>query len=554
MSSALAIVEQRDKLREQNRRLVLEKDELTVQNGELVTSNDALDTKLQELAKKLDLYEEELAWFKNKLYGGATEKLTAAELLQIRLFDEIEHSADSEPPEDQAPDDEPPPDQAAAEVLARTRRRPRRRPLPQSLPRVEQLIDLPEQDKQCACGHQLVRIGEDCAEKLDVIPPRVQVIRTVRPKYACHHCEGSGDEGHPAVRVAPPPPALIPKGLASEGLLAFIATAKFCDGLPLYRQEQQFARLGVELSRRTMSDWMIAVGGACQPLREALLDKLHCGPTLQIDETTVQVLKEEGRANTATSYVWVARGGPPDAPVLVYRYEPSRAARVAAEIIGDYQGYVQTDGYQGYVRPCAQPGIQHVGCWAHVRRPFKEAAEALGKVSSRAGSALQALGYIAKLYRAESQLSKYRDEDPAGFVAARRARVEPVLATFHAWLQEKRDQVLPGSALGKAVAFALSEWPKLIRYLEHPQLTPDNNACEQAIRPFVVGRKNWLFAGSPRGAEASATLYSLIETAKANGREPYWYLRELFEKLPHARTRADYLSLLPTARPPPPAS
>ena len=539
MSSASSVAEERDSLHEENRRLILEKEQLTAKNGEL-------DTELRALNKKLDLYEEQVAWFKNKLYGRGTEQLTAAERLQIRLFDEIEHSADSESP----PHDEPLPDQAA-EVLARTRSRPRRRPLPQALPRVEQVIDLPEQDKQCECGHPLVRIGEDTSEKLDVIPPQVRVIRTVRPKYACHHCEGSGDEEHPAVRIAPPPPALIPKGLASEGLLAFIATAKFCDALPLYRQERQFARLGVELSRRTMSDWMIAAATACQALMPALLDKLRCGPTLQIDETTVQVLKEQDRANTDLSYVWVARGGPPDEPVVVYRYEPSRAARVAAQIIGDYQGYVQTDGYDGYARPCAQPGIVHVGCWAHVRRAFKEAADALGKVSSRAGSALQALGFIAKLYRAESQLSKYRDEDPERFVAARRAQVQPVLAKFHAWLQDKGDQVLPGSALGKAVAFALSEWPKLISYLDHPQLRPDNNACEQAIRPFVVGRKNWLFSGSPRGAEASAILYSLIETAKANRREPYWYLRELFEKLPHARTRADYLSLLPTARPPP---
>ena len=552
MSSASSVAEQRDALRVENRHLLLEKDELTAKNGHLATRNDELDTKLRELNKKLDLYEEQLDWFKNKLYGRGSEQLTAAELQQIRLFDEIEHAADSDAPEDQAPD-EPPPDEAA-EVLERTRRRPRRRPLPQALPRVDRVVDLPEQDKQCECGHPLVRIGEDTSEKLDVIPPQVQVIRTVRPKYACHHCEGSGDEGHPAVRVAPPPPALIPKGLASEGLLAFIATAKFCDALPLYRQERQFARLGVELSRRTMSDWMIAAAGACQPLMAALLDKLRCGPTLQIDETTVQVLKEEGRANTDTSYVWVARGGPPEEPVVVYRYEPSRAARVAFEIIDDYQGYVQTDGYDGYTRPCAQPGIVHVGCWAHVRRAFKEAADALGKVSSRAGAALQALGFIAKLYRAESQLAKHRKEDPAGFVAARRALVQPVLDTFHGWLLVKRDQVLPGSALGKAVAFALGEWPKLIRYLEHPRLTPDNNACEQAIRPFVVGRKNWLFSGSPRGAEASAILYSLIETAKANRREPYWYLRELFEKLPHARTRADYLTLLPTARPPPPAS
>ena len=147
-----------------------------------------------------------------------------------------------------------------------------------------------------------------------------------------------------------------------------------------------------------------------------------------------------------------------------------------------------------------------------------------------------------------------RSATPERFVAERRARVEPVLEQLHRWLQQKHGQVLPGSALGKAVAFALGQWPKLIRYLEHAQLTPDNNACEQAIRPFVVGRKNWLFSGSPRGAAASATLYSLIETAKANGLEPYWYLRELFEKLPHAHTHADYLSLLPTARPAPPPS
>jgi len=282
MSNASAVAEERDMLREENRRLILDKEQLTAKNDELVTRNDELDARLRELTKKLDLYEEQEAWFKNKLYGRGAEQLTAAERLQLRLFDEIEHSADSEPP----PHDEPPPDQAAAEVPAGTRSRPRRRPLPQVLPRVEQIIDLPEQDKQCACGHRLVRIGEDTSEKLDVIPPQVQVIRTVRPRYACHHCEGSGDEAHPAVRTAPPPAALIPKGLASEGLLAFIATAKFCDALPLYRQERQFARLGVELSRRTMSDWMIAAAGACQALMEALLDKLRCGPILQIDETT----------------------------------------------------------------------------------------------------------------------------------------------------------------------------------------------------------------------------------------------------------------------------
>ena len=186
------------------------------------------------------------------------------------------------------------------------------------------------------------------------------------------------------MRVAPAPPALIPKGLASEGLLAFIATAKFCDALPLYRQERQFARLGVELSRRTMSDSMIAVAAACEPLLELLLERLRSEPKLQIDETTVQVLKEPGRDNTTVSYVCVARGGPPETPALVYRYEPSRGAWVADDIIGDYQGFVQADGYGGYERPCSRSGIVHVGCWAHIRRAFKDAADAQGKVSNRA--------------------------------------------------------------------------------------------------------------------------------------------------------------------------
>ena len=221
MSSARSVAQERDLLRLENRRLALE-------NGQLETRTGELDTKLQELTRKLELYEEELAWYKNKLYGRSSEQLSDAERLQMRLFDEIEHSADSELPEDEP---------AAEPAAARSRRRPRRKPLPQSLPRVERIVDLPEEQQQCACGQRLVKIGEESSEKLDVIPPRVQVIRTVRPKYACHHCEGSGDEEHPAVRVAPAPPALIPKGLASEGLLAFIATAKFCDALPLYRQQ-----------------------------------------------------------------------------------------------------------------------------------------------------------------------------------------------------------------------------------------------------------------------------------------------------------------------------
>ena len=323
MSSAPSIAVERDLLQVENGRLAQENDQLTAHVDQLATRNSALDSELQELTRKLERYEEQLAWFKNKRYGRSTEQLSDAERLQMRLFDEIETNAGAEPPEDEPPADPVP-----------ARRRRRRQPLPDWLPRETQTIDLPEADKQCACGHQMVRIGEEVAEKVDVIPPQVQVLRTVRPKYACHHCEGSGDEDRPAVRVAPAPAALIPKGLASEGLLAYIATAKFCAALPLYRQERQFARLGVELSRRTMSDWMIAVATACEPLMAALQDKVRAGPKLQIDETTVQAHREPGRADTTLSCLWVVRGGPPTEPVLLYRYEPSRGGWVADEIIG----------------------------------------------------------------------------------------------------------------------------------------------------------------------------------------------------------------------------
>ena len=305
----------------------------------------------------------------------------------------------------------------------------------------------------------------------------------VRPKYACHHCEGSGDEQHPAVRVAPAPPALIPKGLASEGLLAshrqVLRRAAAVPAGAAVRGARGGTVTALDVGLDDRGCWRLC------PADGSVERQTARRRNLQLGETTVQVLKEPGRANTTISYLWVARGGPPSEPVLVYRYEPSRGGHVTAAIIGEYQGYVQTDGYEAYDRPCSQPGIRHLGCWSHVRRPFKEAADALGKVSRRAGAALQALSFIAKLYRAESELSKYRAADPDRFVAERRTRVEPVLEQLHRWLQQKHGQVRPGSALGKAVAFALGQWPKLIRYLEHAQSDPGQQrlrAGDPAVR------------------------------------------------------------------------
>ena len=498
----------------------------------LVHENAQLRHQNAELAKRVDILHEQIAWFKQRFFSRSSEALSEKDKKQLRLFDETESC---EPQTDGAENP-----QEMIRVAEHTRGQAKRRPLPEALPRDEVVIDIPEEQKHCLCGAELVRIGEETSEKLDVIPPQLRVIRTIRPKYACHICEGSGDEERAAVRIAPMPPAIIDKGIASAGLLAYIVTSKFCDSLPLYRQEKQFERIGVELSRRTMADWMIAASQACAALMKILEGRLRSGPILQLDETTVQVMEEPGRANTTLSYMWVARGGAPQAPVILFHYAPGRGAEVAKKILGTYEGYLQTDGYEAYDRVCeTAENVVHVGCWAHARRKFFEAQ----KSSKKAGSAEMALSMIGKLYRAETERDMHKD--PQQFATARRRLVDPILVEFRTWLERRASQVPPETLLGKAVGYALKQWPKLIRYLDHPVLTPDTNACENAIRPFVIGRKNWLFSGSPRGAAASATLYSLIETAKANGLEPYWYLRKLFEGLPTARSEAEVLSFAP---------
>jgi transposase len=224
----------------------------------LVQENAQLRRENAELTKRVGILAEQNEWLKQRFFGRRSEALSEEERRQLKLFDEAEVAA-AEPDSTQG-------QTTLVRVPEHLRQQPKRRPLPQGLPREEVIIDIPEEQKRCGCGATLVRIDEETSEKLDVIPPQLRVIRTIRPIYACHACEGSGDEGRPAVRIAPMPPAIIDKGIASAGLLAYIVTGKFCDSLPLYRQQKQFARIGVDLSRRTMADWMIAASEACAPL------------------------------------------------------------------------------------------------------------------------------------------------------------------------------------------------------------------------------------------------------------------------------------------------
>ncbi len=478
--------------------------------------------------KENQLLREQIRLLYAQIYGKKSEKGGPSSGVQLPLFD--------------MPEPEVEPKTETREVAAHQRQKPGRKPLPAELPRVEVVHDIPESAKVCACGAHLSRIGEETSEKLDIIPAVIQVIKIVRPKYACKQCEGLETEGA-VVKIAPAPKQLVDKGIASAGLLAHIITAKFCDALPFYRQERQFDRLGVVVSRATMCNWAMKVADKCRPLLDLLKQHLRSGPLINMDETHVQVLQENGRSPSTKSYMWVCRGGLPDKPGLLYHYAPSRAGQVAADLLANYRGVVQTDGYAGYDFLDLVKNISHAGCWAHVRRKFTEAAKGAGK-DRKAGSVDIALGYIRRIYEVEAEGRKAHCT-PEQLLSMRQEKSKPILADFFAWLSKKALVVVPKSLLGVAVNYTLKQWSRLLVYLDHPEMTPDNNLAENAIRPFVVGRKNWLFSGTPEGAQASALLYSLIETAKANALEPYKYLRYLFEKLPFASTVEEYSALLP---------
>lgn len=485
----------------------------------------------QRIEKENDILREQVRLLRQRLFGRKSEKYEISPEEMKLLFPEWQEEEKTE----EAPREE-------VKVEAHTRTRTGRKPIPDDLPRIRIEHDLPDEEKVCACGAELSRIGEEVSEQLDIIPARYQVIQHVRYKYACKCCQGvESDEG--AVKIAPVPERMLPKSLASSRLLAQVMTSKFCDALPFYRQENVFARTGIDIGRASMCNWALALYERCRPLEELLLIDALSGPVAGMDETPVLVLDEQEKPNKkkGKSYMWVIRGGPPGGPGIVYHFSPSRSAEVAKTLLDGYQGVVQTDGYTGYDFLDTKDGIVHVGCWAHVRRKFMETIQAAGGRHGN-GKADEAIRMIRSLYEIEKETA---DKSPDKIVAIRQERSRPVLDRFEQWLKDHAALVPPKSQLGQAMQYALSEWPKLVKYIENGHIRIDNNLTENAIRPFVVGRKNWLFSKSPEGAKASAFFYSIVETAKANGLEPFSYLTALFERYPLAKTVDEIKVLLP---------
>jgi transposase len=427
------------------------------------------------------------------------------------------------------------------QIPAHERQKRGRKKLSAELPRIEIVHDLPEDQKVCGTceGTALKRIGEESSEQLDYVPAKVRVLKHIRPKYACPCC-------HAGVKIAPVPVSIFPKSLASPALLAHIATAKFVDHTPLYRQETQWARLGVILGRATMAGWMIRLGTThLTPLINLLAEHMLALPLIHCDETRLQVLEADpknGKAPASEHWMWARCAGPPGKSIVLFDYDPSRGGTVPKRLLEGYRGILLTDGYEAYVQVAAAHSLVHAGCWAHARRKFDEAHKA-NEDSSHAKAALAFIGELSAIERA--LWDRDRPVTPAQRVAVRQQHSLLILERFRAWLEALSPQVLPESRLGKAVHYTLNQWKKLTVFLEHGEVPLTNNLCENTIRPFVVGRKGWLFCDTIAGAKASATLFSLIETAKVNGLEPHAYLSALFDKLPTLTTVADFEAWLP---------
>jgi transposase len=483
---------------------------------------------LLEMSQRYAYLEEKFRLAQHKQFGKSTEGYPG----QGELFNEVEELADE-------PEVEPA--EAEKESITYERKKPVRKPLPKELPREVITHDLADEDKSCDdCGHELHRMGEDKSEQLDFIPAQVKVIEHIRPKYSCRHCEQHATKV--GIKQAPVPASPIPKSFATASLLSQIITSKYQYGLPLYRQENLFKEYGIPLSRQTMSSWLMKCADLLKPLYDKLHQHLLQQRVIQADETTLKVIESD----KTKCYMWLYCTGT-DSPdsnytdtpnIVLYDFHESRASQCAIDFLQGHSGYLQVDGYQGYESTQATLA----GCWAHARRKFKEADIAQGKGKPKAGKATWAMSHIKKLYRIEALI---KDKSPAEKQAYRLEHATPLLEEYKTWLDKSILQVPPKSALGKAIAYSLNQWPKLTRYLEDGHLNIDNNRAERAVKPFVIGRKNWLFSNTTSGAHASSILYSIVETAKANNLVPFDYLHHVLKALSERDQQAEMEDLLP---------
>lgn len=475
-----------------------------------------------ELDAKIKWYEEQYRLSAQRQFGSSSEK-TIPE--QISLFNEAEDSAD------------PAKEEPTLESV--TYQKKKRQPGDvadkiKDLPVEVIEYKLPESETICPnCQSQLHEMSVQVRRELKIMPAQVSVVEHKQFIYSCRHCASHSDDADasvPVIKATMPKPCL-PGTIASPSAVAYIIDQKYTNGMPLYRQEQQLARMDITLSRQTMSNWVIA---AAQQWLSRLFQRMHDLLTqrqiIMADETTLQVLQESNRSAQSTSYMWLYRSGGRDGPqIVLYDYQSTRTGKHAQTFLSPFTGFLQVDAYAGYNKV---DNVRLVLCFAHARRGFTDAIKALpAEAQNKEVAAKTGLKYCNDLYAVERQIKELPDQER---YEQRQVLSTPILDEFHGWLKRMRPQVPPKSTFGQAILYCLNHWDGLTAYLLDGRLEIDNSRSERSIKPFVIGRKSWLFSNTPKGAQSSAIIYSIIESAKENRLKPMPYLIWLFEQMPNA--------------------
>jgi len=484
---------------------------------------DESQREIAELKQQVAFLMEQLKLSKHRQFGSSSEQTDG----QLCLFNETEQVADKTVPEPEI-----------SEVKAHYRKRTRLTTdkLPEDLPVEVIEHELPASERSCPdCGCTLHKMGEDCREELKIVPARAVIVRHVRHVYACRDCEKNAEQV-PIVKANMPMP-VIKGGFAAPETVAHIAVQKFVMGSPLYRQEQEWAQNGIPISRQTMSNWLIkASQDWLEPIYAEMKRQLCAGTVAHADETTLQVLREDGKPAQSKSYMWLYRtSGDAERQIVLYDYQPDRRAKRPAEFLKDFKGYLHTDGYDGYHKLPEE--ITVVGCWAHLRRKFDETLKTIPEKDRENSNAMVGIRFCNELFHLEKQFAEL---SPKERQKERERLSKPLMCDFFAWADSLC--ALPKSLLGKAVYYSQSQRKYLENYLLDGRLEISNNRAERSIKPFVIGRKNWLFSNTPNGARASAIYYSLIVSAKENGLNPFEYLTKVFTQAPN---RKNFHELMP---------
>jgi transposase len=509
------------------RSLLSEKEDVIQQKDDVIESQK----------QRIEILEEHIRQAAAKRFAPSSEKTSAQQgnlfnEAEVEIYLEVEGSDENEDRD------------AKPTKKAKTGRKP----FDQSLPRIQVFSYLTEEEKQGAIDVFFVKVREE----LDLTPAIVQILEYMQEKavFTDNSIQNSDlfNKEKRLMKVANVVKNPVPKAMGSINLMAYIIISKYLDGLPLYRIEKIIRRYGGSISRATLANWVIVLGKKLHVLINLLREYQHQGSVIMADETRIQVLKEPGYSATGDKYMWVTLGGPPDKRSVLFDYDPSRAKEIPLRLLSGFSGmdkktYLQTDGYAGYSAACKQYKLISVGCWDHARRKFKEAQTAQPKGAKvKTSKADMALSLINKLYLIERKIV---DLSPDEKLKVREEKSLPILKKLKTWLDQNKSRVAKDSLTGKAMTYLHNQWPKLIVYCTEGELRISNILAENAIRPFVIGRKAWLFSDTPEGARASAAHYSLIETAKLHGLDPFRYYQHILAALPYAEKAEDFEALQP---------